>query len=144
LDAGTQRRDGDGLRHRVNALFSTPIRPQADFFSGKRNGITLPYSSGRIHFVALLLKPTGTKNSMITAINHPTLVKTGLGQKSSRFDKSLQMLSSPSSGGVEIFFRSIGKSARFLLGIPVPSRKQWAKLAQNKGAVRSVHPLSPE
>jgi hypothetical protein len=43
-------------------------RRQADFFCGKLNGITFPHSSG---FVAFFLKPTGTKNSMITAINHP-------------------------------------------------------------------------
>jgi hypothetical protein len=36
------------------------------------NGITFPYSSGTIHFVAFLVKLLGTKNSMIFAINHPT------------------------------------------------------------------------
>jgi hypothetical protein len=45
---------------------------QADFFCGKLNGITFPYSSGDIHFIAFLLKLLGTKNSMIFAINHPT------------------------------------------------------------------------
>jgi hypothetical protein len=45
---------------------------QADFFCGKLNGITFPYSSGGIHFVAFLLNLLGTKNSMIFAINHPT------------------------------------------------------------------------
>ena len=45
---------------------------QADFFCGKLNGITFPYSSGGIHFVAFFLKLPGTKNSMIFAINHPT------------------------------------------------------------------------
>jgi len=45
---------------------------QADFFCGKLNGITFPYSSGGIHFVAFLPKLLGTKNSMIFAINHPT------------------------------------------------------------------------
>jgi len=64
---------------------------QADFFCGKLNGITFPYSSGRIHFVAFFLKLLGTKNSMIIAINHPTLVKTRRRRKSSHFDKSLQM-----------------------------------------------------
>jgi len=51
------------------------MRRQADFFCGKLNGITFPYSPGRIHFVAFLLKVTGTKNSMITAINHPNVGK---------------------------------------------------------------------
>ena len=32
------------------------MRRQADFFCGKLNGITFPYSSGRIHFVAFFLK----------------------------------------------------------------------------------------
>ena len=45
---------------------------QADFFCGKLNGITFPYSSGDIHFVAFFVKLLGTKNSMIFAINHPT------------------------------------------------------------------------
>ena len=45
---------------------------QADFFCGKLNGITFPYSSGGIHFFAFFLKLSGTKNSMIFAINHPT------------------------------------------------------------------------
>jgi hypothetical protein len=45
---------------------------QADFFCGKANGITFPYSSCAIHFVAFLVKLLGTKNSMIFAINHPT------------------------------------------------------------------------
>jgi hypothetical protein len=45
---------------------------QADFFCGKLNGITFPYSSGGIHLVAFFLKLLGTKNSMIFAINHPT------------------------------------------------------------------------
>jgi hypothetical protein len=45
---------------------------QADFFCGKLNGITFPYSSGGIHFLAFFLKLLGTKNSMIFAINHPT------------------------------------------------------------------------
>ena len=45
---------------------------QADFFCGKLNGITFPYSSGGIHFVAFFIKLLGTKNSMIFAINHPT------------------------------------------------------------------------
>jgi hypothetical protein len=45
---------------------------QADFFCGKLNGITFPYSSGGIHFVAFFLKLLGMKNSMIFAINHPT------------------------------------------------------------------------
>jgi hypothetical protein len=67
------------------------MRRQADFFCGNLNGITFPYSSGRIHFMAFFLKLLGTKNSMIVAINHPTLVKTSLRQKSSHFDKSLQM-----------------------------------------------------
>jgi len=67
------------------------MRRQADFFCGKLNGITFPYSSGRIHFVVFFRKLLGTKNSMIVAINHPTLVKTGLRQKSSHFYKSLQM-----------------------------------------------------
>jgi hypothetical protein len=48
------------------------MRRQADFFCGKLNGITFPYSSGCIHFVSFLLKLLGTKNSMIVAINHPT------------------------------------------------------------------------
>jgi hypothetical protein len=144
LDAGTQRRDGDGLAdilrllskvderkadappsraaeafasndplsapvprvvficagfaageaafvQRVNTMFPTTIRRYADFFCGKRKGITFPYSSGCIHFVAFFLKPTGTKNSMIFAIHHPTLVKTRRRRKSSHFDKSLQM-----------------------------------------------------
>jgi hypothetical protein len=43
---------------------------QADFFCGKPNGITFPYSSSGIHFVAFFLKLLGTKNSMIFAINH--------------------------------------------------------------------------
>jgi hypothetical protein len=47
------------------------MRRQADFLCGKRNGITFPYSSGRIHFVAFFMKLLGTKNSMIVAINHP-------------------------------------------------------------------------
>jgi hypothetical protein len=55
---------------------SGPAHPgnqrQADFFCGKLNGITFPYSSGGIHFVAFFLKLLGTKNSMIFAINHPT------------------------------------------------------------------------
>jgi hypothetical protein len=46
-------------------------RPE-DFFCGKPNGITFPYSSGGIHLVAAFLKLLGTKNSMIFAINHPT------------------------------------------------------------------------
>ena len=45
---------------------------QADFFCGKLNGITFPYSCGGIHFVAFFLKLLGTKNSIIFAINHPT------------------------------------------------------------------------
>ena len=45
---------------------------QADFFCGKLNGITFPYSSGGIHFVAFFVKLLGTKNSMIFVINHPT------------------------------------------------------------------------
>ncbi len=45
---------------------------QADFFCGKLNGITFPYSSGCIRFVAFFVKLLGTKNSMIFAINHPT------------------------------------------------------------------------
>ena len=45
---------------------------QADFFCGKLNGITFPYSSGGIHFVAFFLKLLGMKNSIIFAINHPT------------------------------------------------------------------------
>jgi hypothetical protein len=45
---------------------------QADFFCGKGNGITFPYSSGGTHFVAFFLKPSGVKNSMIFAIKHPT------------------------------------------------------------------------
>jgi hypothetical protein len=45
---------------------------QADFFCGKLNGITFPYSSGGIHFATFFLKLLGTKNSMIFAINHPT------------------------------------------------------------------------
>jgi|HubBroStandDraft_4_1064222.scaffolds.fasta_scaffold06365_3 hypothetical protein len=55
---------------------SGPAHPgnqrQADFFCGKLNGITFPYSSGGIQFVAFFLKLLGTKNSMIFAINHPT------------------------------------------------------------------------
>jgi hypothetical protein len=47
------------------------MRRQADFFCGKLNGITFPYSSGGIHFLAFLLKPLGTKNSMIFPINDP-------------------------------------------------------------------------
>jgi hypothetical protein len=47
---------------------------QADFFRGKLNGITFPYSSGGIHFVAFFLKLLGTKNSMIFAINHPACI----------------------------------------------------------------------
>jgi hypothetical protein len=72
-------------------LFWTAMRRQADFFCGKLNGITFPYSSGRVHFVAFFLKLIDTKNSMIVAINHPTLVKTRLRQKSSYFDKSLHL-----------------------------------------------------
>jgi hypothetical protein len=53
-----------------------PVHPenqhQADFFCGKLNGITFPYSSRGIHFFAFFLKLPGTKNSMIFAINHPT------------------------------------------------------------------------
>jgi hypothetical protein len=53
-----------------------PVHPenqlQADFFCGKLNGITFPYSSGGIHFVAFFVKLLGMKNSMIFAINHPT------------------------------------------------------------------------
>ena len=80
------------LRLTCKRLFLTTRRRQADFiFCGKRNGISFPYSSGRIHFVVLFLKLAGTKNSMIIAIHHPTLVKTGLRQESSGFDKSLQM-----------------------------------------------------
>jgi hypothetical protein len=45
---------------------------QADFFCGKLNGITFPYSSGGIHFLAFFVKLLGTKNSMIFAIDHPT------------------------------------------------------------------------
>ena len=45
---------------------------QADFFCGKLNRITFPYSSGGIHFGAFFEKLLGTKNSMIFAINHPT------------------------------------------------------------------------
>jgi len=41
-------------------------------FCGMLNGITFPYSSGGIHFIAFFLKLLGTKNSMIFAINHPT------------------------------------------------------------------------
>jgi hypothetical protein len=48
------------------------IQNQADFFCGKLNGITFPYSSGGIHFRAFLLKLSGMKNLMIFAINHPT------------------------------------------------------------------------
>jgi len=44
------------------------MRRQADFFCGRLNGITFPYSAGRIHFVAFFLKLLGTKNSMIVAI----------------------------------------------------------------------------
>jgi hypothetical protein len=80
-----------GLRLAWKRLFSNATRRQADFFCGKLNGITFPYSSGRVHFVAFLLKLLGTKNSMIFAINHPTLAKTGLRQESSDFYKSLQM-----------------------------------------------------
>ena len=64
----------DGSRHCWVA--PGPVHPenqrQADFFCGTLNGITFPYSSGGIHFVAFFLKPLGTKNSMIFAINHPT------------------------------------------------------------------------
>ena len=35
------------------------------------NGITFPYSSLGIHFVAFFLKLSGTKNSMTFVINHP-------------------------------------------------------------------------
>jgi len=45
---------------------------QADFFCGKPNGITFPYCSGGIHFLAFFVKLLGTKNSMIFAIDHPT------------------------------------------------------------------------
>jgi len=38
------------------------IPNQADFFRGKMNGITFPYSSGGIHFRAFLLKLSGMKN----------------------------------------------------------------------------------
>ena len=62
-----------------SAALAEPPRPvhpenqrQADFFCGKLNGITFPYSSGGIHFIAFFLKLPGTKNSMIFAINHPT------------------------------------------------------------------------
>ena len=47
-------------------------RNQADFFCARLNGITFPHSSGGIHFLAFLLKLSGTKNSMIFAINHLT------------------------------------------------------------------------
>jgi hypothetical protein len=67
-------------RHTVGTTFQLAIEhftqrsgvSQADFFCGKLNGITFPYSSGGIHFVAFFLKLLGTKNSMIFAINHPT------------------------------------------------------------------------
>jgi hypothetical protein len=64
---------------------------QADFFCGKPNGITFPYSSGGIHFVAFFLKLLGTKNSMIFAINHPTCKNKTQAKKFSFFDKFLQM-----------------------------------------------------
>jgi hypothetical protein len=61
---------------RCRGIRPAPAHPgnqlQADFFCGKLNGITFPYSSGGIHFVAFFLKLLGTKNSMIFAINHPT------------------------------------------------------------------------
>jgi len=70
-------------RCKSDALFCSPaqeepsgqVRPEnqrpLDFFCGKLNGITFPYSSGGIHFVASFLKLLGTKNSMIFAINRP-------------------------------------------------------------------------
>jgi len=61
------------------------MRRQADFFCGKLNGSTFPYSSGRIHFVAFLLKLLGTKNSMIVAINHPHTCKNKTGVKKFSF-----------------------------------------------------------
>jgi hypothetical protein len=73
------------------ALLSTTMRRQADFFRGKLNGITFPYSSGGIHFVAFFLKLLGTTNSMIFAITHPTCKNKTEAKKFSHFDKSLQM-----------------------------------------------------
>ena len=66
-------------------LVSSTIRRQADFFCGKLNGITFPYSPGGVHFLAFFLKLLGMKNSMILAINHPTLVRTRLRRKSFSF-----------------------------------------------------------
>jgi hypothetical protein len=77
-------------------MLSTTMRRQADFFCGKLNGITFPYSSG---FVAFFLKLPGTKNSMITAattlpsaITHPTLVKPHAGKFGSRRKDKVELL----------------------------------------------------
>jgi hypothetical protein len=69
----------------------TPIRRHADFFCGKLNGITFPYSSGGIRFVAFFLKPLGTTNSMIFAITHPTCKNKTGAKKFSFLTNSPQM-----------------------------------------------------
>jgi hypothetical protein len=51
-------------------VISATLRCQAGFFC-EVNGITFPYSSLGIHFVAFFLNLPGTKNSMTFAIDHP-------------------------------------------------------------------------
>jgi len=58
---------------------------QADLFCRTLNGITFPCSPGGIHFVAFFLKLSGTKNSMIFAINHPHTRKNQAGLKKFSF-----------------------------------------------------------
>ena len=59
------------VEHDWRLFVLTERELHADFFFGK-NGITVPHSSGGIHFVAFFLKLQGTKNSIIFAINYPT------------------------------------------------------------------------
>jgi hypothetical protein len=49
--------------------FFLVLNRQADFFCGMPNGISFPYCSSGIRFVAFL-KPLGTWKAMIFAINH--------------------------------------------------------------------------
>jgi hypothetical protein len=41
-------------------FLSRALKPYADFFCGKPNGISFPYSSDEIRFVAFFLKLVGT------------------------------------------------------------------------------------
>ena len=45
---------------RVDLFLSRALKPYADFFCGKPNGISFPYSSDEIRFVAFFLKLVGT------------------------------------------------------------------------------------